>query len=664
MKSSTAEVEERAVAVIGMACRLAGADNPDQFWEVLRDGLDATSETPADRYDVDALYSPHPAPGTIGARRAGYVSGMAEFDAEFFGISAGEATELDPQQRLLLMSTWEALEDAGQRPDALAGTRTGVFVGAARSDFVEEQYRRGLTTVNATAFHNYRSLLAARLSHTFDLRGPSVVVDTACSSSLTAVHSAVMSLRAGETRLAIAAGVNLLLRPDEGVLMTQAGTLSRDGRVRFGDADAEGFAPSDAVGVVVLKPLRQAIADGDRVRAVIAGSAIGNDGHTSDSVLTPSLQGQVDVLRWAYEDAGVSPADVDFVEAHGSGSPTLDPLEITALGQVLGEGRPAGRPALIGSVKTNIGHAEAAGGVAGLIKAVLALEHGQVPPSLNVTRLNPHVAWDQLPLAIPTSLQELPSAGRALVAGVSGQGSSALNAHVVLRQGETITSRNADPRRPGDDDEVCLLALSARSGAALQELVRSYVHYLSPGGAGAELALRDICYSAATRRQHHPYRLAVMAGSHQDMVRALGDPGRPVEPEIASLPLAAVAEQYRRGHEVRWESVFGSDHLYVPLPTYPWQTRRYWPGERPVDAQDADADLAVTVLREHARSASADYSDTSLLADMGIDSLARVRIILRLASDHGYEVEAEELAQLRTVGDFRNWLHVLEAQAA
>ncbi|SOD65760.1 Phosphopantetheine attachment site [Streptomyces zhaozhouensis] len=664
MKSSTAEVEERAVAVIGTACRLPGADDPDQLWEVLRAGLDATSDTPADRYDVDALYSPHATPGTVGARRAGYVRGMADFDAEFFGISAAEATELDPQQRLLLMATWEALEDAGQLPRDLAGTRTGVYVGAARSDFLEEQYRRGLTAVTPAAFHNYRSLLAARVSHEFDLRGPSVVYDTACSSSLTAVHSAVLSLRAGETRLAIVAGVNLLLRPDEGVLMTQAGSLSSDGRVKFGSADADGFAPSDAVGVVVLKPLRQAIADGDRVRAVIAGSALGNDGQTSDSVLTPSLDGQRDVLRWAYEDAGICPADVDFVEAHGAGSPTLDPLELTALGEVLGEGRPAERPCLVGSVKSNIGHAEAAGGIAGLIKTVLALEHGQVPPSLNVARLNPTVAWDRLPLALATRLQDLPTAGRPAIAGVSGQGSSALNAHVVVRQGETLTSRHADPRNPGGDEEVCLLTLSARSIPALQDLVRSYVDYLSPGGRGAEFALGDICFSAATRREHHPFRVAVMAGSHEAMVRALTDPGRIADPEVASLPLAAAAEQYRRGHDVRWESVFGPDHLYVPLPTYPWQTRRYWPGERTAEVPAAGSDLATTVLREHARSTSADYSDGSLLADMGIDSLARVRIILRLASDHGYEVEAEELAGLRTVGDFRNWLHVLEAQAA
>ncbi|WP_234313577.1 beta-ketoacyl synthase N-terminal-like domain-containing protein [Streptomyces sp. NBRC 109706] len=663
MKSSTAEVEERSVAVIGMACRLPGAADPDQLWEVLRHGLDATSDTPTDRYDVDALYSPEPGPGMIGTRRAGYVSGIADFDAEFFGISAGEAVELDPQQRLLLMATWEALEDAGQRPEDLAGTRTGVFVGAARSDFLEEQYRRGLTTVNASSFQNYRSLLPARISHSFDLRGPSVAIDTACSSSLTAIHSAVLSLRARETPLAIAAGVNLLLRPDEGVLMTQAGGIAHDGRSKFGDADADGFAPSDGVGVVILKPLRQAIADGDRIRAVIQGSAISNDGATSQSVLTPSLAGQIEVLRWAHEDAGIAPADVDFVEAHGSGSPTLDPIEITALGQVLGEGRPADRPCLVGSVKTNIGHAEAAGGIAGLIKTVLALEYAQVPPSLHVQTPNPKVDWAGLPIAIATRPHDLPETGRPAIAGISGQGSSTLNAHLVVRQGETVAERYAAARRSERPGEVCLLTLSARSIPALQALVRSYADYLSPGGRGAEFALRDICFSAATRRQHHAFRLAVVAGSHEEMLEALRDPTRPTQPEAEATPLAAIAEQYRRGHEVRWESVFGPDHRFVQLPRYPWQTQRFWPGEH-FGSEHGGGDLATTVLREHARTAADDYPDGSLLSDMGIDSLARVRIILRLASDHGYEVEAEELAQLRTVGDFRNWLHVLEAQAA
>ncbi|MDA3643933.1 polyketide synthase [Saccharopolyspora indica] len=407
----------RSVAVIGMACRVPGATGPDELWELLSTGVDATGATPPERYDADALHAPGAVPGKIAARRGGYVDGVADFDAEFFGMSAAEAVELDPQQRLLLMTAWEALEDAGQRPDLLAGSRTGVFVGSSRADYLENAFQQGLKAATAAQFNNVRSLLPARVSHFFDLRGPSVVVETACSSSLVAVHQAVQSLRAGESPLALVAGVNLPLRPHEGVMMSQAGGMARDGRSKFGAAHADGHSPSDAVSVVVLKPLAAALADGDRVRAVIAGSAIGNDGRTSDTVLNPSLTGQREVLGWAYADAAIDPSDVDYVEAHGSGSPLLDPLELTALGQVLGAGRAADRPLLVGSVKSNIGHAEAAAGLTGLIKVVLCLEHGQIPASLHAATPNPAVAWDELPLEIPAGLRELPELGRPAVAG-------------------------------------------------------------------------------------------------------------------------------------------------------------------------------------------------------------------------------------------------------
>ncbi len=666
MKRSTADVEARSVAVIGMACRFPGATGPDELWQLLRDGVDATSETPQERYDVDALYATDAAPGTIGSRRAGYVEGVAEFDAEFFGLSPAEAAELDPQQRLLLMTAWEALEDAGQRPDALAGSRTGVFVGNARADYLELQFRQGLESVSPSYYHNFRSMIPARLSYVFDFRGPSVLVDTACSSSLVAVHSAVQSLRAGESPLALAAGVNLAFRPDEGVMMTQAGTIAGDGRSKFGDAHADGFAPSDGIGVVVLKSLAQALADGDRIRAVIQGTAVSNDGRTGGSLLNPSVAGQTEVLRWAYEDAGVSPAEVDFVEAHGSGSPNLDQAEFHALGEVLSEGRPVGDRAFVGSVKTNIGHAEAAGGMAGLIKTVLCLEHGQVPPSLNLSNPTPYVPWERLPLTVPLSLQPIHSRGRHAIAGVNGQGASCLNAHLVVRQAEARTADHAAVHWYGPSTEAYVLALSARTPQALDALVRSYSAYLGPDGAGASYPLRDICFSAATRRQHHTYRMAVVATSHQEMVAALGDPRwaatlSPLGDEPAALP-AALAERYRQGHPVDWGAVFGPDSRYVPLPVYPWQTRRFWPGERTAEASDGD--LATAVLREHARSSYVDYSDSSLLSEMGIDSLARLQIILKLAGEHGYDVEAEELAELRTVGEFRKWLHVLEAQAA
>jgi acyl transferase domain-containing protein len=662
VKWSTADVEERSVAVIGMACRFPGAPGTDELWQVMRDGVDATGETPPDRYDVDALYSSRPDPGTISSRRAGYVAGIADFDAEFFGMSPAEVAELDPQQRLLLMTAWEALEDAGQRPDELAGSRTGVYIGNNRADFLEHQFREGLENVTPSMYHNFRSMLPARLSYTFDFRGPSVLVDTACSSSLVAVHNAVLSLRAGEIPLALAAGVNIMLRPDEGVMMTQAGTLALDGRSKFGDASADGFAPSDGVGVVVLKPLARALADGDRIRAVIQGSAVSNDGRSGD-LLTPSVRGQIDVLRWAYEDAGVPPAEVDFVEAHGSGSPALDHAEFSALGEVLGQDRPADRPCLVGSVKTNVGYAESAGGMAGLIKTVLSLEHNEVPPSLHLNTPHPHIPWDSLPLRVPKGPEPLPDRGRPAIAGVTGQGVSCLNAHLVVRQATPRPAAEADAPGPEPEGTPYVLALSARSPQALQALAASYADYLGPCGKGAELPLRDICFSAATRRQHHEHRLAAVASSHQEMAAALRQPPVTAPPhDSATLP-GAMAERYEAGQAVNWDALFSAACRYVPLPHYPWQTRRYWPGE-PVKQESDSADLATSVLREHVRSTYADYSDSAVLSEMGIDSLARLQIILKLAREHGYAVEAEEMAELRTVGDFRQWLHLQEVQAA
>lgn len=645
MKKS--DVDARSVAVIGMACRLPGASGADELWSLLRAGVDATSETPADRYDADALHDPHPGPGELASRRAGHVADAAGFDAGFFGLSATEALELDPQQRLLLMTAWEALEDAGQRPDLLAGGRTGVFVGNARADHLELALRQGPQAATASQMLNFRSLLSARVSHFFDFRGPSVVVDTACSSSLTAVHQAVQSLRAGESPLALAAGVNLTLRPDEGVVMTSAGSMSADGRSRFGDAGADGHAPSDAIGVVVLKPLTAALADGDRIRAVVQGSAIGNDGGTSDSVLNPSLTGQIEVLRWAYEDAGLDPAEVDYVEAHGSGSPTLDALELTALGEVLGEGRPADRPLLVGSVKTNVGHSEAAGGLTGLLKAVLCLEHGQVPASLHLHTPSPRVDWQRLPVVVPRALRDLPDRGRPAVVGVSGQGSSALNAHVVVRQADPprVRVKALRPRRP------YVLPLSARTPAALTALTRAYAEYLRPGGAGAAHAVRDICFSAATRRLHHPYRLAVVGASHEELAAALT--GARTGPVRAS----EAADRYRAGLDVDWSTEFRKGGTYVPLPLYPWQTERYWSGDR---RSDDAGDLSSWVLREHARTG---FDDGSTLTEIGIDSLAKLRIVVELTKRSGREIDPEEFGRLRTVGELRAWTRTLGAAA-
>lgn len=619
---TTSGVHERSVAVVGMSCRLPGANGPDQLWELLRRGVDATSETPAQRYDAPALRAS--GPGGLAGSRAGYVDGIADFDADFFGMSTAEASALDPQQRLLLMCAWEAFEDSGLVPERLRGTRTGAFVGNSRADFLETALQRGLSSATATQLGNVRSLLAARLSHFFDLRGPSVVVDTACSSALTAVHQAVQSLRSGEIPVAVIAGVNLPLRPDEAAMMSHAGAMSADGRSRFGSADADGHAPADAVAVVVLKPLETALADGDRVRAVIAGSAVGNDGRSSDSVLNPSLDGQLDVLRWAYRDARVEPSAVDFVEAHGSGSPLLDPLELTALGQVMGTSRSPRRPLLVGSVKSNLGHAEAAGGLVGLIKAALCLEHRQVPASLHAGPPRTDVDWTGL--SIPQALTDLPA--RA-IAGVSAQGSSALNAHVVLRSAEP------EPRTP-DDGTRWPLVLSARTPEALAELTRAYAEHLA--GPGTAFPVRDLCRSAALRRTRFEHRAVAIGATHQELVESLTTGSTP---EL---------DRFLGAESVDREGLFGPGR-HVPLPTYPWQARRCWPGEEP-----ADDDPAEWLLGKHARTG---FDEDSALADIGIDSLAKLQLLVELQQRTGHDVDPEQLAALRTVGQLHAWAREL-----
>jgi len=562
-----ADGRHEPIAVVGMACRLPGADSVSALWELLRAGRDATSRTPSDRYDVDELYAPEPTPGKVISRRSGYLDDPSQFDAAFFGMSAREAKNLDPQQRLLLMTTWEAFEDAGIPPADVAGSRTGVYVGSMHLDYWDLQARRGLENLGPSAIYNYRCVLSGQLSYVFDLRGPSIALDTACSSSLVAVHLACQSLRAGESQLAVAAGVNLKLTPDEDVLLSQVRMLAPDGRCKFGDASANGFAPSDGVGVVILKPLSRALADGDRVRAVILGSAISNDGASSGSLLAPSVEGHTQMLRWAYEDAGVDPADVDFVEAHGTGTPLIDPVEFAGLGEVLGAGREPERPCFVGSVKTNVGHTEGAAGVTALIKTVLCLEHHEVVPSLHFNTPNPNVAWDDLPLVVPTAPTKLPVLDRPVIAGVSGQGISSVNTHLVVGQALPAPQR-AEP----DTGRTHLLVLSARSPEALEDLVGSYVNYLGPGGDGHELSLRDICFSAARRRQQFEHRLAVAGRTHAELVSALRD--RNVVARESAVGDAAAA--FVDGRDVDWTAILDPGARYVPLPSYPWRTERYW----------------------------------------------------------------------------------------
>ena len=483
------------IAIVGMACRFPGAPDLTAYWRLLIDGVDAVGDVPASRWDTAALYDPdRGAPGKLSTRRGGFLDQVDRFDPQCFGISGREAAQIDPQQRLVLELAWEALADAGIPARGLRGSATAVFVGAMWSDYAA--LRGGdLAAITAhTATGQDLSIIPARVSYTFGLQGPSVAIDTACSSSLVAVHLACQSLRAGEATLALAGGVNLLLAPDSTVMMSKFGAMAPDGRSKAFDARADGYVRGEGGGLVVLKPLSRALADGDPIVCVIRGSAINNDG-LSNGLTAPNPAAQADVLRAAYTRAGVDPATVGYVEAHGTGTLLGDPIEAGALGAVLGAGRAAERPLRLGSVKTNIGHLEAAAGIAGLIKAALSLARRTLVPSLHFERPNPHIPFAALHLAVQTKVEPWPDDDPP-IAGVSSFGFGGTNSHVVLQ------GVHAAP--------AFLLPLAAADEGALRTAALRLV-------ADPDRTLADLCADAVTRPTTGPHRLALTARTRADV---------------------------------------------------------------------------------------------------------------------------------------------------
>ncbi len=504
------------IAIVGIGCRFpGGADSPEAFWRLLREGVDAIGEVPKDRFDLDSYFDPRPAtPGKVSTRFGGFLSEIDRFDADFFDMSPREADRLDPQQRLLLEVGYEALEDAGLSLRSLAGTSAGVFVGMWLNDYEGRMAGdpSGPDFYMTTGSGRYAA--SGRLSYVLGLQGPSVTVDTACSSSLAALHLGCQSLWAGECPAALVGAANVILSPYVSIAYSQSRMLAADGRCKFGDAAADGYVRSEGAAVIVLKPLSVARSDGDRVRALILGTALNNDGSSSGSMTTPGRGGQEDMLRKAYHAAGVSPATVHYVEAHGTGTRAGDPVELGALGSVLSEGRAADRPCAVGSAKTNIGHTEGAAGLAGLIKTVLSMEHRAIPASLHFREPNPAIPWAQLPLYVPTRLTPWPDGDGPATAGVSAFGISGTNAHVVLREAPP-----ASVREGLEDQGPLLLPLSARTETALAAGARRLREWLS--GEGRSVPLVDVLHTASARRGHHEHRLAVAALSRADLEAGL-----------------------------------------------------------------------------------------------------------------------------------------------
>ncbi|HEY2197049.1 MAG TPA: SDR family NAD(P)-dependent oxidoreductase [Mycobacterium sp.] len=508
-------------AIVGYAARFPGAADAAEFWDLLREGRDAVSEIPEDRWDVDEFFDADPdAPGKVATRRAGFVDDVTGFDAPFFGISTREARLLDPQHRLLLETAWRAVEHSGTAPTALADTNTGVFVGLATHDYLgmasgemtfpEIEAYMAIGTSNAAA--------AGRISYRLGLQGPAVAVDTACSSSLVAIHHACQALQLGECDLALAGGANAMLTPATMITFSRAHMLAPDGRCKTFDAAADGYVRGEGCGIIVIKRLEDAIRDGDRIRAVIRGSAINQDG-ASGGLTVPNGVAQQRVITAALKRSGLAPAEVDYLEAHGTGTSLGDPIEAQAAGAVLGEGREPGEPLLIGSAKTNIGHLEAAAGIAGVIKVILSLENQLLPPHLHFRNPSPHIPWDRLALQVVQEATPWVPNGRPRIAGISSFGFAGTNAHVILEEAPAQAAQIASTPEPADDRRFSILPISARTPDALVQIADQYRTWMS---AHPEATLADVCLTAGVGRAHFEHRAALVVNSTDSASELLG----------------------------------------------------------------------------------------------------------------------------------------------
>src|SRR4051794_1762576 len=514
-------MEKERIAIIGVGCRFPGRVNDaESFWNLLIDGRDAVIDVPRDRWNIERFYDPEPGiAGKTFAKRGGFLDQIDQFDPQFFGISPREAPYVDPQHRLLLETAWEAIEDAGIVLDFQKGSDIAVYVGISHNDYQGIQSTAfdhfGVTPHTATG--SAHSIAANRISYCLNLRGPSIAMDTACSSALTAIHAACEHIRAGRGDIALAGGVTVMITPGGFIGFSQASMLSPDGRCAAFDASANGFVRGEGAGMVLLKRLSKAVADGDPILGVIVGTAVNQDGHTN-GISLPSAEAQARLVQDACKDAGVAPEAIGFVEAHGTGTAVGDPIEAHALAEALCQNRSTPLP--IGSVKTNVGHLETAAGVAGLLKAMLVLQHRQIPGSLHFTSPSPHIDFDKLKLRVPTATEPFPETEGELLAGVNSFGFGGANAHVIL----------SEPPRPahGEHPQVWPerawpIMLSARSEDALRGCAMKLASWLTERTNlnGDSPMLPDLTYTLGDRRNHHPHRLTLVANSIPDLIQEL-----------------------------------------------------------------------------------------------------------------------------------------------
>lgn len=565
------------IAIIGLSCRMpGGADSLEEFWKMLVGGVDMVTPFSTERWDVERFYAPGAADaGKMYANAAGQIAGVYDFDNRFFNLTDREAENMDPQQRIVLETAWEAIESAAYTPEQLA-EGGGVFIGPGPSDFADLSQRHAGALNGLMGPGHHISAIPGRLSYALNWRGPSLAVDTACSSSLVAIHLAAQHLRLGECRVALAGGVNVILSPANNIVLSKAGMLSPSGRCRTFDATADGYVRSEACGMVLLKRVEEAIADGDHIWGVIRGSAVNQNGQ-GQGLTAPSTRQQSSLIDMALERARVDPWEVAYVEAHGTGTPLGDPIEMEALVRCYGRGRDSANPLRVGSVKSNIGHTESAAGVAGLIKVLLMMEKGVAPPSLHLTQLNPHLTFDAQTIRIPTKAEILPD-GR-LLCGVSSFGFSGTNAHLIV---ERCPGACAD----AEEGACTLFCLSARSPEALGLLAGRYIDVIDQsledqGEARLNAQLAHICYSTLVGRTRFEHRLCLAAPTAarlREQLVAVKD-GQLVSGALDSGITGAERSAARRwldGESVDFGPLYASLGLRrVPLPTYPFERRSF-----------------------------------------------------------------------------------------
>ena len=498
------------IAIIGMGCRYpGGVRTPDEFWNLLSSGRDILGDIPSTRWDIDEYYDPEVTiPGKMYVRQGYYLDDVDQFDPQFFGLSPREAESLDPQQRLVLEVSWETLEHAGIPPTSLKGNKIGVFVGQYWDDYSSQRiYSTDNRKIDRYAqLSALRGLTAGRVCHVLDSHGPAIQLDTACSSSSLAVHLACQSLRNGESNLALAGGVSLVLAPEHLIGICQMNALSPDGRCKTFDASANGFGQGEGCGMVALKRLSDAQSDGDTVLAVLHGSAVNHDGQAR-TVTTPSGPAQRAMLQDALADAGLKGDQIDFVETHGTGTPLGDPIEVSAIARVLCANRT--RPLYLGAVKANVGHLDSAAGIVGLMKVVLSLQHNTIPLNLNFSEPNRHIPWDDWPIKIP--IKNTVWQGKERFAGISAFGMSGTNVHLIVGQAPEL--ENGRVKQSEVIPQEQLLTLSAKSADALYELAQRFSKKLDEDSSSKEANLPQLCFSAATGRSHFSHRAAFLANN-------------------------------------------------------------------------------------------------------------------------------------------------------